>query len=75
MTVKELMEELAKFPADRRVVVQGYEDGFDDVAVIKPILVEENPSDAWYYGKFASSSKDGEEAVLLFGRLRSRGSV
>ena len=34
MTVKELMDELAKLPADRRVVVQGYEDGFDDVSVI-----------------------------------------
>ena len=30
MTIKELMDELAKLPADRRVVVQGYEDGFDD---------------------------------------------
>ena len=75
MTVTELMDELAKLPADRRVVVQGYEDGFDDVSVIEPILIEKNPSDAWYYGRFTSASKDGEEAVLLFGRSRSRGSA
>ena len=75
MTVRELMDELSKFPADQRVVVQGYEDGFDDVSIIEPILIEKNPSDAWYYGRFASASKGGEEAVLLFGRLRSRGSA
>ena len=75
MTVEELMDELTKLPADRRVVVQGYEDGFDDVSAIEPVLIEKNPSDAWYYGRFASVSKDGEEAVLLFGRTRSRDSA
>ena len=31
MTVKELMEHLRKYPDDLRVVVNGYEDGFDDL--------------------------------------------
>ena len=31
MTVKELMELLAGFAPDRRVVVSGYEDGYDDL--------------------------------------------
>ena len=31
MTVKELMEFLEKYPADLRVVVNGYEDGDDDI--------------------------------------------
>jgi hypothetical protein len=71
MTVKELMDELVKLPADRRVVVQGYEDGFDDVSIIEPISVEKNPDDTWYYGRFVSASGVGEGAVLLFGRARS----
>ena len=71
MTVKELMDELAKLPAECRVVVQGYEDGFDDVSIIESISVEKNPNDAWYYGRFVSASDVGEEAVLLFGRPRS----
>ena len=62
MTVKELMDELAKLPAECRVVVQGYEDGFDDVAVIEQILVEKNPDDAWYYGRFVSASDVGEDS-------------
>ena len=32
MTVKELVELLRKYPDDLRVVVNGYEDGFDDVS-------------------------------------------
>ena len=32
MNVKELIEMLDRYPADMRVVVQGYEDGYDDVA-------------------------------------------
>ena len=31
MTVKELMKFLEKYPGDLRVVVNGYEDGYDDI--------------------------------------------
>lgn len=31
MTVKELVELLEKYPEDLRVVVNGYEDGYDDI--------------------------------------------
>lgn len=32
MTVKELVEHLGKYPDNLRVVVNGYEDGFDDLS-------------------------------------------
>ena len=32
MTVKELVEFLQKYPDDLRVVVNGYEDGYDDIS-------------------------------------------
>jgi hypothetical protein len=32
MTVKELAELLERYPDDLRVVVNGYEDGYDDIA-------------------------------------------
>ena len=32
MTVKTLKELLSQYPEDLRVVVDGYEDGYDDVA-------------------------------------------
>lgn len=32
MTVKKLMEFLEKYPDDLRVVVNGYEDGYDNIS-------------------------------------------
>lgn len=32
MTVKELVKLLEKYPDDLRVVVNGYEDGYDDIS-------------------------------------------
>ena len=32
MTVKELVEFLEKYPDDLRVVVNSYEDGYDDIS-------------------------------------------
>ena len=32
MNVKELIEILGEYPQEMRVVVQGYEDGYDDLA-------------------------------------------
>ena len=33
MTIKELAELLGKYPDDLRVVVNGYEDGYDDLSL------------------------------------------
>ena len=32
MNVRELIELLGEYPAEMRVIVQGYEDGYDDLA-------------------------------------------
>lgn len=31
MTVRELIEQLERYPDDKRVVVNGYEEGYDDL--------------------------------------------
>ena len=40
MTVQELIRVLRTYPADMRVVVNGYEDGFDDVSPERIAVVE-----------------------------------
>ena len=40
MTVRELINLLAAYPDDLRVVVNGYEDGFDDLSWDKLKIVE-----------------------------------
>ena len=45
MTVQELSKLLAKYPGDMRVVVDGYEDCFDDIELDR-VLVREIRLDA-----------------------------
>jgi hypothetical protein len=71
MTTQELICELTKYPPETRVVVQGYEGGFDDISVVQPISVQPNSDTAWYYGDLISVSDGGEKAALLFGSARS----
>ncbi|XYJ88730.1 hypothetical protein AEMCBJ_14610 [Cupriavidus necator] len=44
MKVAELIEVLRGYPADARVVVQGYEFGYDDIASVarQPLSIESN---------------------------------
>ena len=68
MTVKELIAQLSGLPGDSRVLVQGYEDGYDDISDIRSLLVQKQDDPAWYYGKYNSSVGRGEQSILLFGR-------
>ncbi len=40
MTVSELMDVLGRYPADLRVVVDGYEEGYDDLAPSRIFVVK-----------------------------------
>ena len=56
MTVGELIEHLSQYPSDLRVVVNGYEDGFDDVAPerIRVLNIELDTGGDWFYGRHGS---------------------
>lgn len=79
MTVKELVELLGKYPNDLRVVVNGYEDGFDDlsperISVIKIQLDTQNHDWEGQHSDFYDSKKeitDDAEIVeaLVFRRV------
>ena len=53
MTVFELINLLAAYPDDLRVVVNGYEDGFDDLSPdnLKVVEITLNTGTASYVGK------------------------
>ena len=40
MTVKELVKLLGKYPDDLRVVVNGYEDGYDDLSLERISIIK-----------------------------------
>ena len=73
MTVDELIQLLAKHSPDLRVMVQGYEDGWDDLEAGDVIAGEAslNVYTAWYYGRHeevltGDKPKGRETAPALF---------
>ena len=65
MTVSELIEELKLFPQEQRVIVPGYEDGFDDISLLRSIKIKDFDPAAWYYGRYDQAEEDGELAVCV----------
>jgi hypothetical protein len=72
MTVRELIERLALEDPNKRVVVDGYESGYDETFTVTDVKIRPNPYhknekyDNWYDGEFESSvEKDSEVAILL----------
>ncbi|MBK9017656.1 MAG: hypothetical protein IPM82_28420 [Saprospiraceae bacterium] len=69
MTVKELIELLVQYPQQARVVVAGYEGGYNDILKLNPIPLQLNAHAEWWYGQHERSEEGaGEQAVFLEGK-------
>jgi hypothetical protein len=72
MTISELITALQKYPPDARVVVLGYEEGYDDITLVKEIAIEPVEQPKWYIGRYDDAPPEqaatAEKAVLLHGR-------
>jgi len=70
-TVSQLIESLKSFPPETRVVVPGYEGGYDDADLDPELfyldLYVNNKEDTWYYGCHEQSKtpETGTPAVLI----------
>ena len=64
MTVKELAELLKKYPDDLQVVVNGYEDGYDDISPerISTTKIELDAGKHDWEGQHGDSFHDDEPA-------------
>ena len=70
MKVKELIDELRKYPADMRIILCGYEEGYVDLQIIKLTEIELNVNKESYYGPHddvdeLNNHKADEVALLL----------
>ena len=65
ITIKKLIEKLQQFPPEMRVVVAGYEDGFNDIAWVDGLDIALNVHTEDYYGAHenAEDVKGGFEVV------------
>ena len=69
MTVNELIAELRKQPPETRVLVSGYEEGFDDISRVTSLSIAPKPNAKEWEGR-RQDKESGEPAILLFGRGR-----
>lgn len=58
MKVKELIRELQTKHQDACVVVDGYEDGLDDISKVEEIKIEKNVNTVWWNGKHERIDSD-----------------
>ena len=70
LTVAGLIEILKTHPQDMRVIVSGYEDGYDDIQPsnirVTSIAINQN-IESWVYGDHgdAQASDQSEQALLI----------
>jgi hypothetical protein len=50
MNIKELMNILSQFDPETRVIVAGYEGGFNDISEVKEMSILLNVHREWYMG-------------------------
>lgn len=55
MNVRDLIEALSQCDPDARVVVAGYENGFNDISQVKPCEIRLNVYQDWFYGSHADA--------------------
>ena len=68
MTAQELIQHLQTLPPNTKIVVRGYEDGYNDILKLRPVKIKPNPSAYTWDGESdASKDADATLAVDLFG--------
>lgn len=63
MNVDQLIKRLQMYPPDLRVVVRGYEGGYNDVDTFENIKIVLDYHSEWYYGKHEDASTIYNEEV------------
>ena len=68
MTTTELIQQLQALPAQTKVVVRGYEDGYNDISNLRAVKIKPNENAHWYDGEYEESDNaNAIDAIDLFG--------
>ncbi|MEI8366623.1 MAG: hypothetical protein WCF65_09440 [Parachlamydiaceae bacterium] len=72
MTAQELIIHLKTLPPETKVVVRGYEDGYNDILKIRTVKIKHNENSRWYDGEYDNSEdSDAINALDLFGENKN----
>lgn len=68
MTAAELIKQLQILPPEIKVVIRGYEDGYNDILELRTVKIKPNKNAHWYDGEYEdSNSIDAIDSVNLYG--------
>jgi len=65
MNVGQLIEQLKNYPQDLRVVVRGYEGGYNDVDIFEKLKIVLDYHSEWYYGKHEQLKTTAVDALQI----------
>lgn len=68
MTVQELIAKLQQFEPSKRVIIPGYEGGYNDITTVENEPICLNVNSAWYYGPHDRPNEENsanEMAILI----------
>ena len=72
MTVAELIQKLQTFPRETKVVIRGYEDGYNDILQLKKVKIKSKVDAHWYDGEYEDSNDtDAIAAIDLYGENKN----
>jgi hypothetical protein len=67
MTVRELIEALGKIHPDTKVVVRGYENGYNDVVSLRERNIMVQNKAKWWDGRYIETDNSSIAALEIFG--------
>jgi hypothetical protein len=62
MTIAELIDKLQEFSPDTKIVIRGYEEGYNDILEIISRKIELDTSSHWYEGSY----KESKNSTAIF---------
>ena len=72
MTASELIRKLNDLPPETKIVIRGYENGYNDIMLLKDKKITINKERNWWDGEYIDSKEsDAMPAVELFGENRN----
>lgn len=76
MTAKELIHLLQELPPETKIVVRGYEDGYNDIHQLKPVKLRKDMNAKWYYGEYFENNKEHSIAAIeLYGENKNENQI
>ena len=68
MTAQELIQQLQTVAPETKIVVRGYEDGYNDILQLNAVKIKPKADAHWYDGEYEQSTDtDAIDAIDLYG--------